>query len=83
MDEMAGCGPDCLETLKDIEAFLDGEADVVVRARIEVHLADCSPCTHRADFRKHLKELVREKCLERSVPDSVVEKIRAVIRDAG
>jgi mycothiol system anti-sigma-R factor len=81
MGEMADCGDECTETLRDIETFLDGEADDLAKVRIEVHLADCSPCMHKADFRKHLKELVRDRCHEERVPDPLAEKIRAILRD--
>jgi hypothetical protein len=33
----------------------------------------------RAEFRKHLKELVRDRCTERSVPDSLVTRIQQLI----
>ena len=83
MDDKADCGPECTETLREIEAVLDGEADAVVRARVELHLADCSPCTGRADLRKQVKDLVRDRCHESSVPDELVEKIKARLRDPG
>lgn len=81
MGEMTDRGPECLETLREIEAFLDGESDTVVASRIEVHLSDCGRCMDRADFRRHLKDLVRERCQQESVPAHVMEKIRAMVRE--
>jgi mycothiol system anti-sigma-R factor len=83
MAEMADCGPECTETLQQIETFLDGEADELVRVRIELHLADCGDCTDRADFRKHLKDLVRDRCHREPLPDGFAERIRAMLRDPG
>jgi hypothetical protein len=34
----------------------------------------------RAEFRRHLKVMVAEKCTERSAPDALSEKIRNLIR---
>lgn len=82
MAEIADCGPECTETLRGIEAFLDGEVDVGMRARIEQHLTDCAPCMGRAEFRSHLKHLVHDKCADEAVPDGVVSKIQELIREA-
>ena len=73
--------PDCTETLLEVEAYLDGEVDTALAERIKGHLSDCSPCGDRAEFRKHLKELVQSKCTEREVPDALVDRIRQLIAD--
>ena len=80
MGALDDCGPLCQETLKEIERFLDGELDRVVTVRIEEHLSDCNPCMQRAEFRRHLKVMVGEKCSERAAPDALSEKIRDLIR---
>jgi mycothiol system anti-sigma-R factor len=74
-------GHRCTETLREIELYLDGEADDALRDRIEGHLADCTPCMDRADFRTHLKALVRERCHEDRVPDGLSAKILAMLHD--
>jgi mycothiol system anti-sigma-R factor len=76
------CGPDCTETLLEVEAFLDGEVDPALAERITNHLSDCSPCSDRTEFRKHLKELVATRCIERDVPDALRDRIRTLIADA-
>ena len=81
MGEMTEHGRRCAETLREIERYLDGEADDALRTRIEGHLSDCSPCMHRADFRAHLKSLVRDRCLQEQVPDQLDARIRAMLRD--
>ena len=35
---MPECGPDCTETLLEVEAFLDGEVDPALAERIKGHL---------------------------------------------
>ena len=73
------CGPDCEETLKEIESFLDGELDVSVREQIQIHLSDCSPCMQRAEFRRHVKVVVRSKCVGDDVPPALEHRIRALL----
>jgi mycothiol system anti-sigma-R factor len=78
---MRECDPNCTETLLEVEAFLDGEVDPALAERITTHLSDCSPCTDRAAFRKHLKELVASRCIEREVPAELRDRIQALIAD--
>jgi mycothiol system anti-sigma-R factor len=73
------CGPDCAETLKEIESFLDGELDVSVQEQIQIHLSDCSPCMQRAEFRRHIKVVVRSKCSGDDVPPALEHRIRALL----
>jgi mycothiol system anti-sigma-R factor len=75
------CGPDCQETLREVERFLDGEVDVTLRVRIEEHLSGCSPCMDRAEFRRQLKIIVARKCTESEVPARVEARILRTIRE--
>ena len=66
---MTECGPECTETLLEVEAFLDGEADPALADRIHTHLSDCPPCMDRAEFRQHLQSSgCASKCTERPRP---------------
>jgi mycothiol system anti-sigma-R factor len=78
---MSDCGPGCTETLREIERFLDGELDSIVRVRVETHLADCFPCSRRAEFQRHLKVIVSRSCGGAEVPQAVADRIRAMIRE--
>jgi mycothiol system anti-sigma-R factor len=78
---MSDCGPECTETLREIERFLDGELDSIVRVRVETHLADCFPCTRRAEFKRHLKVIVSRSCGGGEVPGEIAERIRTMIRE--
>ena len=75
------CGPDCTETLLEVEAYLDGEVDPDLAARITDHLSGCSPCLDRAEFRKHLKEIVATRCIEKDVPEALRDRIRTIIAE--
>jgi mycothiol system anti-sigma-R factor len=76
---MVDCGWNCEETLKEVERFLDGELEPEAQGRVSHHLSDCNPCTERADFRRHLKDMVQSKCAEREVPAGLQERIRQLI----
>jgi mycothiol system anti-sigma-R factor len=79
---MDDCGPECEETLREIQAFLDGELDPSLRERVHHHLSDCNPCMQRAEFQEHLKAIVHEKCAERAVPDELADRIRVLLRSS-
>lgn len=72
-------GHDCAETLREIESFLDGEVDVVVQEQIQVHLSDCNPCMQRAEFRRHVKVMIRSKCTGDDVPHTLERRIRSLL----
>lgn len=76
---MAKCGPECEETLQEIERFLDHEVDEVIRVRVETHLSGCTDCTDKATFRVHLKALIQTKCAEREVPEALKDRLRTVL----
>jgi mycothiol system anti-sigma-R factor len=80
---MDDCGPECEETLREIERFLDDELEVSVRAEIDRHIADCHPCTERLEFRRHLKFLIASKCVEDRVPPELRRRVEDLIRGAG
>lgn len=73
--------PDCRETLREVERFLDGELDPTLHVRIEQHLLGCSPCMQRAEFRRHLKILVSRSCTESHVPQRIETRIVRMIRE--
>ena len=76
------CGPKCQETLAEIGSFLDGELDVSVHERIQVHLSDCNPCMQRAEFRRHVKVMLRSKCSGDEVPPALLDRIRSLIDES-
>ena len=77
---LSDCGPDCLKALAEIERFLDGEVEPGMQAFIEHHLSGCDPCTERADFRRHLRDLIAAKCSGEQVPAELRTRIEGLIR---
>lgn len=73
-------GTDCDDVLRDIEHYLHGELEPERHASLEAHLHGCSPCFHRAEFQRKLKEIVRSKCRSEA-PATLVERVRMVLRE--
>jgi len=76
---MDDCGPECQETLREIERFLDHEVDDVIRIKVERHLSGCHPCTDKLEFRMHLKALIQTKCSESELPSGLKDRLRQVL----
>jgi mycothiol system anti-sigma-R factor len=77
---MAEREPECDEILRAVESYLDGEVEAPAAAEIEGHLKDCHPCMDRADFRRHLKALVHDKCAESDLPPGLADRLREALR---
>ena len=78
---MIDCGPECMETLREIERFLDGELAGDIQTRIELHLSACHPCMDRSEFRRHLKDMIAAKCTGDAPPPELFIRIRALIQE--
>jgi mycothiol system anti-sigma-R factor len=70
----------CEEVLAEVERYVDGELDVERARHLAAHLTGCSPCLDRADFQRRLREIVRTKCAAQGAPESLLLKVRAVMR---
>ena len=68
---------DCEETLRELEAFLDGELPVEELGHVRGHIEDCLDCLQAYDFYAELKMVIKEKCREQEVPPGLVERVRA------
>jgi mycothiol system anti-sigma-R factor len=66
---------DCEETLRELEAFLDGELTNDARASIEMHLERCLDCLHAFDFHAELKMVIAEKCHRDEMPTGLLQRI--------
>ncbi|HEY7401740.1 MAG TPA: mycothiol system anti-sigma-R factor [Actinomycetota bacterium] len=73
------CGPECEEALREIERFLDGELEPGLRAVVASHLSSCTPCTERAEFRRHVKELIASKCSKDAMPNDLLARVKSLL----
>lgn len=72
---------ECQQVLKQIELYLDGELEGVVRLEIEQHLGRCAPCMGHSEFQQRLKQLLRTKCGCNEVPAVFAERIRSLFSE--
>lgn len=70
---------DCPDAVERLGVFLDGELDDEAIREISGHLSDCYPCGSRADFERHLREVIRVH-VRTTAPVGLVEKVRARCR---
>lgn len=77
---MINCGPECEQTLREIERWLDGECDASVKVDVQSHLSGCNPCMQRVEFRRRLKVVVQTKCTGDAIPVDLQDKLKGLIR---
>lgn len=72
---------ECDEVLREIELYLDRELDAAQCRDIETHLAECSPCLQRKEFKESLKALVARKCGAGEAPEQLMRRIRGLLAE--
>lgn len=66
---------DCTETIKELDAFLDGELRDDLREHIHEHLGSCVGCLEAFDFQAELKQAIRRKCSNDELPIGLIGRI--------
>jgi mycothiol system anti-sigma-R factor len=66
---------DCTETLRELEAFLDGELTTDTQEGIHAHLEGCMDCLQAFDFHAELRMVVRQKCSNDEIPAGLLSRI--------
>lgn len=66
---------DCSETLRELEAFLDGELTTDTREGVHAHLEGCMDCLQAFDFHAELRMVVRKKCNNDEIPAGLLSRI--------
>lgn len=65
----------CNETIRELDAFLDGELPDDVRQHIHSHLDECVDCLQAFDFQAELKQAIRRKCSTDEMPAGLIGRI--------
>jgi anti-sigma factor (TIGR02949 family) len=65
----------CNETIRELDAFLDGELPDEVRDHIHAHLGSCMDCLQAFDFQAELKAAIRRKCSSDAMPAGLIGRI--------
>lgn len=72
---------DCNETIRELDAYLDGELPDEVRAHIHAHLDGCMDCLQAFDFEAELKAAIRRKCSNDQMPEGLMARIAFCFKD--
>lgn len=67
--------PDCQDTLRELDVFLDDELSDGARASIRHHLEGCPDCLSAFDFHAELKQVIHDKCLNDEMPADLLSRI--------
>ncbi len=73
--------PDCNDTLRELELFLDQELTDVVRQEIHLHLEQCPDCLQAFDFHAELRTVIATKCRNDQMPPGLMHKIAQCFGD--
>jgi mycothiol system anti-sigma-R factor len=68
-------GPDCRETIKELDTFLDDELSDAARSAIRSHLDGCVDCLQAFDFHAELKQVISQKCQNDEMPPDLLSRI--------
>lgn len=70
---------DCKETARYLDAYVDGELDVVHQHELRQHLETCPACSRRAEEIRQRNSAIREALPRFAAPASLRERVRASI----
>jgi anti-sigma factor (TIGR02949 family) len=73
--------PDCNETLRELDAFLDEELSDDAHDAIRSHLAGCPDCYQAFDFQAELKAVIARKCRQDAMPDGLLARIERCLEE--
>jgi mycothiol system anti-sigma-R factor len=71
---------DCNETIRELDAYLDGELPDDVRVHIHEHLDGCMDCLQAFDFQAELKLAIRRKCSNDEMPPSLMNRLEQCLQ---
>jgi mycothiol system anti-sigma-R factor len=69
--------PNCQETLKELELFLDSELPKARVEEIMVHLTGCTDCQGAYEFHAELRTIVRAKAKRDHLPEGFTDRLLA------
>ncbi len=78
-DHVSASHADCVEAVRRLYTYLDGELEDSRRATVQRHLNECLPCLEAFGFEAELRVVIARKCRE-PVPDSLQTRISQVVQ---
>ena len=67
---------DCVEVIRQVYLYLDGEIDESSKTEVRHHLDECGPCLRQFGIEQEVKALVARCCGGEVAPDSLKERLR-------
>ena len=65
----------CNETIRELEAFLDGALSKDSQQAIHAHLGGCTDCLQAFDFHAELRTVIAAKCRNDEMPPGLLSRI--------
>jgi hypothetical protein len=72
---------DCQETLKELERFIDAELPHVEVEMVVNHLKECTDCQGAFEFHSELRQVIRVKAREDSLPAGFLDRLENCFGD--
>jgi anti-sigma factor RsiW len=73
---------DCNASRRLLEAYVDGELDLVPHLEVEAHLQTCAACARAAENLRSARGLLRSALPRHAAPPALVERLRASLPSA-
>jgi anti-sigma factor RsiW len=73
-------GPTCKESIALMLEYLDGGLGDDLRAKLEEHLGDCTPCEEFLASYRATPSLCKKALLARKMPEAVAQKLTDFLR---
>ena len=73
----------CQETFERLDDYMDRELSADEMALVRAHLDTCAICASEYEFEARVIDQLRDKLTRIEAPQSLVEKVRAVLRSPG
>jgi mycothiol system anti-sigma-R factor len=71
---------ECDDTLREMQAFLDGELTPEAITSLRSHLDGCQDCLQAFDFQAELKAVISEKCRRDQMPPGLLSRIERCLQ---
>jgi mycothiol system anti-sigma-R factor len=72
---------DCVEVIREVYLYLDGEMDEPHCAQVRTHLEECGPCLRQFGIEREVKALVARCCGGEAAPESLKVSLRAKLAE--
>jgi anti-sigma factor (TIGR02949 family) len=69
----------CVEALRRLDSYLDGEVSHLDHERVEQHLRECEACAKKFGFERSLLDQLRGKLREVELPDQLRSRIMGTL----